>query len=120
MSIDDSGNLIVHGTAPSTPGRHDVRVRVRDTGDTGNHDDEAFTITVVNPPQPLGIMCSSDTTLTVDGSIRSMASAWEGVPPYSFQRLSVRPSGLSLTLTAADDKATITGTAAPVGRTRLR
>ncbi len=114
--IDDNGNLIVHGTAPSTPGRHEVRVRVRDTGDAGNHDDEQFTITVVSPPPPpLGIMCPSDITVTEGGAIRTTASAWEGVPPYSFQRLSVRPSGQTLTLTANKGKATITGTAGPEG-----
>ncbi len=118
----DAGNLIVHGTAPSTPGTHPVRMRVRDTGDAGNYDDEEFTITVVNPQPPLGIMCSADTSLTVGGSIKRTASAWEGVAPYTFSPLSVKPSGLSLTLSATGqdgDKGTVTGEAAPEGVYRV-
>ena len=118
--IDEGGNLIVHGTAPSTPGTHDVRVRVKDRGDARNHDDEQFTITVVNPPPPpLGIMCASDTTVFVGGSIIRTASAWEGVAPYTFSPLSVTPSGLSLTLSAARGKGTITGTAEREGVYRV-
>ena len=65
--------------------------------------------------QPLGIMCPADTIVTVGGSIRSTASAWEGDPPYTFSQPSVTPSGLSLDISTAGDKGTVTGTATSAG-----
>ena len=106
------------GTAPGT---YAFSVTATDTEQ--NTGTGAITITVVNPPPPpLGIMCSADTTLTVGGSIKRTASAWEGVAPYTFSPLSVKPSGLSLTLSATGqdgDKGTVTGEAAPEGVYRV-
>ena len=120
--IDDNGNLIVHGTAPSTPGTHDVRMRVKDTSDAGNYDDESFRITVVNPTPPLGIRCPANRTFTVGDSINLTASAWEGVAPYTFSRPSVRPPGLSLSIDeerSPEPNRRITVTAESVGDNRV-
>ncbi len=97
--IDEGGNLIVHGTAPSTPGTHDVRMRVKDTGDAGNYDEEEFRITVVNPPPPppppppcptITVSAGADMTVKAGSSIARTATA-EGGGPHTFS-LSVTPS----------------------------
>ena len=104
------------GTAP-----RDYTFQVTATDAEENTGTGTITFTVI-PPPPLGIMCSADTTLTVGGSIKRTASAWEGVAPYTFLPLSVKPSGLSLTLSATGrdgEKGTVTGEAARVGVYRV-
>ena len=66
--IDTNSNLRIHGTAPSVPGSHDVRVRVRDNH--GNDDSKTFTITVVPPPcDQIVIDPISNVTVTVGDDI---------------------------------------------------
>ncbi len=107
---------------PSAAGEYTATVTATDDVLSTNFASTTFTITVVNPPPPLGIMCPSNTIVTVGDSIKSTASAWEGVAPYTFSRPSVTPSGLTLGISTAGqdgEKGTVTGEAARVGVYRV-
>ena len=84
--IDTNGNLMISGTAPSTPGRHDVRVRVQAEGE--NSDTEPFTITVVPPLDcdPIVIDPISNVTVTVGDNISITTRVTGGCPPIVFSK----------------------------------
>ena len=77
---------MISGTAPSTPGRHDVRVRVQAEGE--NSDTEPFTITVVPPLDcdPIVIDPISNVTVTVGDNISITTRVTGGCPPIVFSK----------------------------------
>ena len=94
--IDTNSNLRIHGTAPSTPGTHDVRVRVQAEG--GNSDTEPFTITVTReePDCEIEIAEIDDVTVTEGDSFSRTASATANCPPITYTKLGAWPSWVTL------------------------
>ena len=92
--IDTNGNLRIHGTAPSTPGRHDVRVQVQDA--YGNADFKSFPIVVTPCDIDVGGLPDSPVTETVCEAINPIQATASGCPPpYTFS-IDRAPSGVTI------------------------